>query len=147
MALAHATASARFREMWRVLEAAFQPRDSESIGRLAEYGPATEMGFDRGELREVHTLRGRASRAELRSGVRELEHVERECGARIARLGCLAERVILTKRSWGTVIYRHAIKLRKFGKWPDDSRSCAPRHRTPSRLLVVARRYGGARHA
>jgi hypothetical protein len=59
------------------------------------------MEFDRDELRELHTLRGRASHAESRSGVHELEHVERECGARLARLSCLAERVILTKRSWG----------------------------------------------
>jgi hypothetical protein len=33
MALAHGTASARFREMWRVLEAAFQLKDSELIDR------------------------------------------------------------------------------------------------------------------
>jgi hypothetical protein len=101
MALAHGTASARFREMWRVLEAAFRLKDSELIDRLAEYGPASEMEFDRDELRDLHTLRGRASHAESRSGVHELEHVERECGTRLARLSCLAERVILTKRSWG----------------------------------------------
>ncbi len=101
MALAHGTASARFREMWRVLEAAFQLKDSELIDRLAEFGPASEMEFDRDELKHLHTLRGRASHAESRSGVHELEHVERECGAQLARLSCLAERVILTKRSWG----------------------------------------------
>jgi hypothetical protein len=101
MALAHGTAAARFREMWRVLEAAFQLKDSELIDQLADYRPASEMEFDRDELRELHTLRGRASHAESRSGVHELEHVERECGARLARLSCLAERVILTKRSWG----------------------------------------------
>jgi hypothetical protein len=101
MALAHGTASARFREMWRVLEAAFQLKDSELIDRLAEYGPASEMEFDRDELKDLHTLRGRASHAESRNGVHELEHVERACGAQLARLSCLAERVILTKRSWG----------------------------------------------
>jgi hypothetical protein len=101
MALAHGTASARFREMWRVLEAAFQLKDGDLIDRLVGYGPAIEMEFDRDELRDLHTLRGRASHAESRSGVHELEHVERECGARLARLSCLAERVILTKQSWG----------------------------------------------
>jgi hypothetical protein len=102
MALALGTSSARFRELWRVLEAAFQLKDNDLIQRLAEYGPVRQLGFDRDELRELHTLRGRASHAESRSGVHELEHVERECAARVARLKCLAERVILTKKSWGS---------------------------------------------
>lgn len=101
MALAHGTASAQLRELWRVLEAAFQLKDNDLIEQLAQYGPATQLGFDRAELRELHTLRGRASHAESRSGVHELEHVERACVARVARLKCLAERVILTKKSWG----------------------------------------------
>ena len=105
-ALALGTSSARFREVWRLLEAAFQLKDNDLIQRLAErlpeYGPVRQLGFDRDELRELHTLRGRASHAESRSGVHELEHVERECGARVARLKCLAERVILTKKSWGS---------------------------------------------
>lgn len=101
MALANGTASARFREMWRVLEAAFQLKDSELLDRLADYGPAIEMEFNRNELKELHILRGRASHAESRTGVHELEHVERECDRQLARLSCLAERVILTKRAWG----------------------------------------------
>jgi hypothetical protein len=102
MALALGTSSARFRELWRVLEAAFQLRGSALIERLADYAPARQLAFDRDELKELHTLRGRASHAESRSGVHELEHVERECVARVARLKCLAERVILTKKSWGS---------------------------------------------
>jgi hypothetical protein len=102
MALALGTSSARFRELWRVLEAAFQLKDSALIRRLADYEPARQLAFDRDELKELHTLRGRASHAESRSGVHELEHVERECGTRVARLKCLAERVILTKASWGS---------------------------------------------
>jgi hypothetical protein len=102
MALALSASSARFRELWRVLEAAFQLKDNDLIQLLAEYGPDRQLGFDRDELRELHTLRGRASHAESRSGVHELEHVERECAARVARLKCLAARVILTKKSWGS---------------------------------------------
>jgi hypothetical protein len=102
MALALGTSSAQFRELWRVLEAAFQSKGSALIQRLAVYGPVRQLGFDRDELKELRKLRDRASHAESRSGVHELEHVERECGARVARLKCLAERVILTKKSWGS---------------------------------------------
>jgi hypothetical protein len=39
-------------------------KDNELVAQLAQYGPATQLGFDGDELRELHTLRGRASHAE-----------------------------------------------------------------------------------
>jgi hypothetical protein len=100
-ALKLGTASGRFRERWRVLEGAFNRQDDELVALLADYAPAQAMGFSRDELKELWVLRGRAAHAASKAGVMELIAVERECSQKLARLANLAERVILTKRSWG----------------------------------------------
>ncbi len=92
---------AQFRELWRVLESAFAKADEDLVRLLTSYPPAQQIGFDYLELRELLVLRGRASHAQSKAGVRELMAVERECGQRLGRLKNLVERVILTKRSWG----------------------------------------------
>jgi hypothetical protein len=100
-ALKLGTGAARFRELWRVLESAFNRQDDELVALLADYPPARAMAFSRDELKQLLVLRGKASHAASRAGVKQLLAVERECSHRLARLKNLAQRVILTKRSWG----------------------------------------------
>lgn len=92
---------AKLRELWRVLESAFGRSDDDLVQLLASYPPAQQLGFAPPELRDLLILRGRASHAQSKAGVDELIAVERECGQALPRLKNLAERVILTKRSWG----------------------------------------------
>jgi hypothetical protein len=92
---------ARYRELWRVMESAFGLQDDKLITALAGYGPAQELGFDEAELRELLILRGQASHAATSSGLEEILRVGEETRCRGDRLKCLAERVILTKRTWG----------------------------------------------
>lgn len=89
-----------FRDLWRVLESAFQARDDVLVELLAEYPDAKAMGFDRNELRELLVLRGRASHAQSRSGLDEIVTVEQACRDRKLRLNHLVERVILNKSTW-----------------------------------------------
>lgn len=92
---------AQFRELWRVLESAFAASDQHLVELLSQYPPARQLEFDEVELRDLLILRGRASHAQSKVGLRELVAVERECGRKLARLKNLVERVILTKKSWG----------------------------------------------
>jgi hypothetical protein len=92
---------ARFRELWRILESAFGLQDGDLTSRLAEYPPAVAMDFDQPELEALRTLRGRASHAASSTGSRELITVERDVLRSLGRLQSLAERVILTKKTWG----------------------------------------------
>jgi hypothetical protein len=92
---------AKYREFWRVLESAFGLQDDALVAALAAYPPAQELGFGEDELRELLILRGRASHARTRGGLDELLRVGEQVSDRVERLKCLAERVILTKRTWG----------------------------------------------
>jgi hypothetical protein len=92
---------AQFRELWRVLESAFGATSNALMELLESYPPAQHMGFDRSELRQLLVLRGRASHAQSKTGIRELTLVERACSTHLPRLRCLAQRVILTKADWG----------------------------------------------
>jgi hypothetical protein len=100
-ALKLGTSTARFRELWRVLESAFNRQDDELVGLLADYPPAQAMAFSRAELKRLLVLRNRAGHAASKAGVKQLLAVERECSQSLTRLKNLAERVILTKHSWG----------------------------------------------
>jgi hypothetical protein len=91
----------QFREFWRILESAFRQKDRALVKSLAEYQPAKEIEFDAEELKDLLTLRGRASHAETRTPDIELSEVEGLCDDKLPRLRSLAERVILTKRTWG----------------------------------------------
>ena len=93
---------AQFRELWRVLEAAFGRKDKNLLGRLDRYQPARDLEFKYAELEHLWILRGRASHAESRDGVDELVRVEQECARRLPRLKNLVERVISTEDSWGS---------------------------------------------
>ena len=93
---------AQFRELWRVLESAFDLRDDKLVAVLADYPPAQAMGFDAQELQALLVLNGRAGHAAASAGLRELLTVTRQCLERLARLKNLAERVILTKATWGS---------------------------------------------
>ena len=92
---------ARYRELWRVLESAFGLQDDALVSALAAYGPAKELGFDRGELRQLLILRGQASHAATSGGLEEILRVGEQARRSGDRLKCLAERVVLTKRTWG----------------------------------------------
>ena len=84
-----------------MLESAFNVQGDKLVALLADYPPAQAMAFSRGELNQLLLLRGKASHAVSKAGVTQLLAVEWECSLRLTRLKNLAERVILTKRSWG----------------------------------------------
>jgi hypothetical protein len=93
--------TSQFREFWRVLESAFGQKDKALVKSLAEYKPAKEIKFDAEELKDLLTLRGRASHAETSAPDVELSRVEGLCDDKLPRLRSLVERVILTKQTWG----------------------------------------------
>jgi hypothetical protein len=92
----------RFCEFWRVLESAFGAADDKLVQCLAGFDGAKELEFTVPELKGLLTLRGRASHANSRRGLKEIRDVGRETATQLPRLKCLVERVILTKKSWGT---------------------------------------------
>jgi hypothetical protein len=92
---------AKFRELWRILESAFGVQDDELVAALTDYPPAQAMGFTAKKLRELLVLRNRASHAASKRGLEQLAAVKRECSQRLPKLKNLAERVIITKKSWG----------------------------------------------
>lgn len=100
-ALRSSLETAQFRAFWLVLESAFGRKDRPLVDLVAQYPPALEMEFTEQEIRELWILRGRASHAESRSGVKELALVSRMCSDSLPRLKNLVERVIVTKRTWG----------------------------------------------
>ncbi len=102
-ALKSSFAPAQFRDLWRVLESAFNRTDAELVRLLSRFAPCAQLGFDRDELTQLLVLRGRASHAATRQAVslEEVASIQRECSAALTRLTQLAQRVILTKKSWG----------------------------------------------
>jgi hypothetical protein len=92
---------AQFRELWRVLESAFDRQGEELVAIIAQYPPAQAMGFTNDELHGLLVLRGRASHAASKGGLDELVAVMHQCGVNLTRLKSLVERVISTKASWG----------------------------------------------
>jgi hypothetical protein len=74
-AVRNITASARFRDLWRVLESAFGLKGQALIDALAAYPPTLQVDATADELKALHQLRGRASHAESRAGIRELRRV------------------------------------------------------------------------
>jgi hypothetical protein len=96
------TPVAQFRDLWRVLEMAFGEHSEQLVHLVAAYAPAHALGFTREELRELRTLRGKASHAASRGGSGELARVNAEVLNRLDRVKDLAERVILTKRRWNS---------------------------------------------
>lgn len=92
---------ATYREFWKILESAFGEKDDSLIRLVALFPPATKLGFEHGELKALLVLRGRASHANSRSGIKELRSVSQLVSAALPRLKCLVEQVILTKKTWG----------------------------------------------
>jgi hypothetical protein len=96
-ALRTETQIGQFRELWRTLEFAFQAHGTLLVDLLAAFPPVAELEFDRTELEELRTLRGKISHAASRSGSTELARSRGEVIERIGRLWCLVDRVLLTK--------------------------------------------------
>jgi hypothetical protein len=95
------TPTARYRELWRVLESAFGQKDADLLDLLAKYPPAVNMNFGSDELRELHVFRGRASHAESSAGLDEYHRVSERVEDLLPRLECLVHEVLLTKKTWG----------------------------------------------
>jgi hypothetical protein len=91
----------RFRELWRVLESAFGQKNSDLVTSLVSYPPAVKLKFDHKELTEFLILRGRASHSESSAGLDEYHDVSQRVETLLPRLECLAEEVLLTKKTWG----------------------------------------------
>jgi hypothetical protein len=100
-ALKMGTRSGQFRELWRVLEAAFGAKHHELVDLLARCPAATEMEFDRDELHELLVLRGRASHASSRDDMQEVVRVEEAAQKVVGRVSGLAESLIVRKADWG----------------------------------------------
>jgi hypothetical protein len=96
-ALAAATDDARYRDFWRVLESAFGQQSKQLVNTVAAYPPARELGFTKDELQELKELRGGVSH-----GMTSSEEAAELARVREQRLKSLVERVILTKKTWGT---------------------------------------------
>ena len=92
---------AQFREFWRVLEAAFGEGRDELVKLLGAFPPAQEFGFTATELKDLLVLRGRASHAQSSDGLVEYERVNSLVVDKVERVRCLAEQVLLTKKTWG----------------------------------------------
>jgi hypothetical protein len=90
--------AARFRELWRTLEIAFQEHGKRLTALIAEFPPAQELGFERKELESLLVLRGQISHASSRLGPRDVSQFEREASTHLGRLWTLVDRVILTKK-------------------------------------------------
>lgn len=126
------TATAKFRDLWRVLESAFVRTDTELTSLLAGYRPLQAMGADASEFKGLLVLRGRASHAQSKAGLREVTEVEELCDQHLARLKNLVERVIETKKSWG---YPTVAALERLE--PGRRRSVTERHVISGETLVI----------
>lgn len=91
-----------FQELWKILESAFGQKGVQLVQSLSRYSPAIELGFTVKELEHLRTLRGRASHANSKSGMKELNYVQRKTLSKQPRLKCLVEQVLLTKKEWGS---------------------------------------------
>ncbi len=91
----------KFRELWKVLEAAFGVQKKELIECLIGYESVKQLDFSKEELQSLLALRGRVSHATSRAGIEELRCVNQEVSEKLPRLKCLVEQVLLTKRTWG----------------------------------------------
>jgi hypothetical protein len=91
----------RFRALWRVLEFAFQSHGRRLVDLLVGFPPVLELGFDREELEELRSLRGRLSHAASRHGIAEIRRANAEAIASLGRLWSLVDWVTLTKREPG----------------------------------------------
>jgi hypothetical protein len=92
---------ARFREFWRVLEAAFGEDGDKLVALLSAFPPAQELGYTATELKDLLVLRGRASHAQSSAGLVEYERVNNLVSDKVERIRCLAAQVLLTKKTWG----------------------------------------------
>lgn len=96
------TPAIQFLGYWKVLESGFGEHTTRLVELLVQFEPAQHMAFDLDELRRLRVLRGRAAHAYSSAGLREIVEVGQLCDFKLARLRNLAERVLLTKRHWGT---------------------------------------------
>ncbi len=88
----------RFRELWRILEFAFQAHGRELVDLLGEFPPAQDLGFERGELDTLLVLRGRLSHAASREGIAELGRTQQDAIESLGRLWSLVDAVLLAKK-------------------------------------------------
>lgn len=116
------TPTARFRDFWRVLESAFASNDQALVELLASFEPLKLLGVDAGEIRGLLILRGRASHAQSKAGLREIALVEDECMIKNGRLKNIVEQVIATKESWGYPTTGHLARLRPGRRVSDTER-------------------------
>ncbi len=91
-----------FREFWKILKSAFGTKDRELLSLLLEYPVVQELSFTEEELNQLWVLRGRASHAESRKGMKEYQYVVSETNKSLHRIKCLVEQVILTMKDWGS---------------------------------------------
>lgn len=97
-ALGAHTPAATYRELWRVLELAFQAHGKRLVELVDSFPPVRRLGFERAELDSLLVLRGRLSHAASRLGSREIRRANGEAISSLARLWSLVDCVVLSKR-------------------------------------------------
>lgn len=97
-ALSADSSSMTFRELWRVLESAFDRIDDRLVDLLSQYQPVVKRGNTREQIHALYVLRGRASHSNAKY---QSVALESECFQSLDRLRRIAESVIETKENWG----------------------------------------------
>lgn len=92
----------RFRDLWLVLESAFGIDGNRLIEALAEYPPVVSHGPTRDVLKQLMVVRGRASHAATKAPGREWSEIQDLVSEHLGTLLTLVDRVMLTKKTWGT---------------------------------------------
>ena len=67
------------------MEAAFGIQDDELVGLISGYEPAQQLGFSEQELKRLLVLRGRASRANSKAGIEEINTVNTAVSEKLLR--------------------------------------------------------------
>ena len=93
---------ARYRDLWLILESAFGVDGERLVRRLAEYPPVVKHGPSPEVLHRLLVIRGRVSHAATKAPAREFIEIEELVSQHLDTLLTLADRVILTKKTWGT---------------------------------------------
>jgi hypothetical protein len=90
--------AAKFKELWRTLELAFQAHGPSLVELLVDFSPTQRLGFDRAELEALRAIRGRISHASSRAGLGEFSRANHDADKHLGRLWSLVDWVILSKR-------------------------------------------------
>jgi len=109
-ALSAAGPALKFRELWRVLEFAFQAHGRDLVHLLAAFPSAKQLGFEHRELEKMRALRGRLGHAASRLGIADVRQANQEATTALGRLWSLVDSVVLLKREASRALDVHELQ-------------------------------------